>query len=112
MWWRGFRQPLPVAAVLLSQYNSKIISNFPFQRSYHQKYLLRRNSRIFNSLNLTDPQVITSHVAARLNGYVNGHGRMADLLNEMGGWKLNEKQEELVRDAVANQKLTGAFCNR
>jgi len=93
---------------------TKILSAETFYNAedYHQKYLLRRNSRIFNSLNLTDPQVITSHVAARLNGYVNGHGRMADLLNEIGSWKLNEKQEELVRDAVANQKFSGAFCSR
>uniref|UniRef100_A0A7M5UNR8 peptide-methionine (S)-S-oxide reductase n=1 Tax=Clytia hemisphaerica TaxID=252671 RepID=A0A7M5UNR8_9CNID len=78
---------------------------------YHQKYLLRRHWKIFQSLNLSDPQVITSHVATRLNGYINGHGQMADLLNEIGAWKLNEKQEEMIRDAVANVRCVGGSCS-
>jgi len=79
---------------------------------YHQKYLLRRHWKIFQSLNLSDPQLITSHVATRLNGYINGHGQMADLLNEIGAWKLNEKQEEMIRDAVANVRCVGGSCSR
>lgn len=79
---------------------------------YHQKYLLRRHNRIIQSLNLSDQQVITSSVAARLNGYLNGHGQMADLLNEMGSWKLNEKQEEMITNGVANVRCVGGACSR
>jgi len=79
---------------------------------YHQKYLLRRHFKIFQSLQLSDPQVITSHVAARLNGYVNGHGQMSGLLNEIGDWKLNEKQENMIRDAVANVRCVGGACSK
>lgn len=80
--------------------------------AYHQKYLLRRHWKIFQSLNLTDPQVVTSHVAARLNGYLNGHGQMAGLLDEIGIWKLNEKQEELIKNSVANVRCVGGACGR
>lgn len=79
---------------------------------YHQKYLLRRHSNVFQTLGLSDRQVVTSSVAARLNGYVNGHGPMADLLNEIGKWKLNEQQEDLIKDAVANVRCVGGACSR
>ncbi|KAL4234662.1 hypothetical protein ACF0H5_006303 [Mactra antiquata] len=41
---------------------------------YHQKYILRRHSKIIDCLNLTDEELITSYTACRLNGYLGGYG--------------------------------------
>lgn len=41
--------------------------------SYHQKYILRQHDEIFDSLNLSNEDLITSDVAARLNGYLGGY---------------------------------------
>ena len=43
--------------------------------SYHQKYLLRKHEWLVHALELTDDkELITSRVAARINGYVGGYG--------------------------------------
>lgn len=42
--------------------------------SYHQKYLLRNQRGLSQSLELDDKQLITSYVACKLNGYVAGYG--------------------------------------
>ena len=47
-----------------------------YVHSYHQKYLLRGHSILLNSLALTPSDLITSHVASRLNGYMGGHGSL------------------------------------
>jgi len=77
---------------------------------YHQKYLLRRHRNIFNSLNLSDNHVITSHVASRLNGYLNGHGSLDNLQNEMKDWNLNEHQDKAILTAAKSQNLDGGSC--
>ncbi|OWF39648.1 Peptide methionine sulfoxide reductase [Mizuhopecten yessoensis] len=43
---------------------------------YHQKYMLRQHKDFLNKLNLSDEDIVTSHVAARLNGYVGGFGSL------------------------------------
>lgn len=50
--------------------------------SYHQKYILQTyHKALFRSLNLSNKELITSHVAARLNGYVCGYGSL-EVFNE------------------------------
>lgn len=46
-------------------------STFYPAEDYHQKYLLRQHPLLLQSLNMTDSELISSHVATRLNGYVN-----------------------------------------
>ena len=67
---------------------------------------------MFQSLNLTDEQVITSHVAARLNGYLNGIGNLKSLLEEIYTWNLNEQQNNAIISIVENPKCVGAACGR
>ena len=50
------------------------ITNYVPTYSYHQKYLLRNAPSLLNSLGLSNPALITSYVACRLNGYVGGYG--------------------------------------
>lgn len=78
---------------------------------YHQKYLLRRHRIIFNSLGLSEAQVISSTVAARLNGYLNGHGDMKSLKQEIYNWNLNEKQNDAIISAVENFQCVGGSCS-
>ena len=50
--------------------------------SYHQKYMLRQQRPLLKSLGLSDSELIQSHVAARLNGYVGGNGTL-EAFNEV-----------------------------
>lgn len=48
--------------------------------SYHQKYILRRHTKVLDRLNLTDEELIKSKTACRLNGYLAGYGTEEDFL--------------------------------
>jgi len=41
---------------------------------YHQKYMLRQDRQLLDALKLTDAELIESTLAAKLNGYLAGHG--------------------------------------
>ena len=48
---------------------------YPGCGSYHQKYLLRKHDWLVAALGLEDDnKMISSHVAARINGYIGGYG--------------------------------------
>ena len=71
-----------------------------FNCSYHQKYLLRQNQGILRALKLSDKELIKSTVAARLNGYCGGFGKLSDLEKEIDSFGLNETTEQEVRRIV------------
>ncbi|XP_002165068.3 peptide methionine sulfoxide reductase isoform X1 [Hydra vulgaris] len=75
--------------------------------NYHQKYLLRRHTKIFQSLNLTDSQVIHSSVAARLTGYLNGYGSVSKLTEECHKWGLNEDLVKTIIKVVESASMNG-----
>ena len=58
--------------------------------SYHQKYLLRQQRDVLTALNLSDKELVTSHIAARLNGYCGGYGTVDALNEEMPKFNLPE----------------------
>ena len=68
--------------------------------SYHQKYILRQNPSVLAELNLSDAELITSHVAARLNGYLGGHGTQKQLQEELDEFSLSNKVKEKIRAKV------------
>lgn len=80
----------------------------PFR--YHQKYLLKRHHKVFRSLNLSDEEVLDSHVAARLNGYLNGDGCSEQLLKEVYTWGLNNQQIDYIISTVESDQKPGASC--
>ena len=43
--------------------------------SYHQKYLLQRHPWLLQALDIDPEDLVESHVAARLNGFVGGYGK-------------------------------------
>ena len=73
--------------------------------------MLRRHRQIFNSLGLSDPDVITSHVTARLTGYLNGYGSLDNLMKEIGNWNLNEHQEKAIIRTIQNKVSVGGSCS-
>jgi len=76
------------------------IGRFYNAEDYHQKYLLRYEKDLFNSLQLTDEQVITSHIAAKLNAYVAAYGSLEQFNEESKRLGLNERQIELARKVI------------
>lgn len=69
---------------------------------YHQKYLLQQHPFIMNELDLDPgPELIKSHVAARLNGYVGGYGKLKDFEEELPRLKLSDKVADYVRRVMA-----------
>jgi peptide-methionine (S)-S-oxide reductase len=72
---------------------------------YHQKYLLQRHPWLLQALDI-DPEdeLIESHVAARLNGFVGGYGKVKDFDDEWEKMGLNNKMAEYVKTQMANNK--------
>ncbi|KAK3861342.1 hypothetical protein Pcinc_044506 [Petrolisthes cinctipes] len=68
---------------------------------YHQKYLLQRHPQLVTALDV-DPgeDLIKSHVAARINGYVGGYGSVANFDKEQKTWGITEKMAEYIREEV------------
>ena len=77
--------------------------SFALCSSYHQKYILRQNSQILHELNLSDADLMTSHIAARLNGYLGGHGTQDQLQREIEDFNLSNKAKEKLRATVGRK---------
>lgn len=72
--------------------------------NYHQKYMLRQHSNLLKSLGLDEEELITSHVAAKLNGYVAGNGSAAQFEKEQEHFGLNSDQRDYVRRQVQERR--------
>jgi len=66
---------------------------------YHQKYLLQKHPELMEFLELKrGPELIKSHAAARLNGYISGYGTEAAFRDEMSSLDLCEDTIAYVLD--------------
>lgn len=72
--------------------------------SYHQKYLLQRYPEILGQLDI-DPgeELVMSHVAARLNGYVGGYGTLSQFDRECKELGLPKRVEDKIRSIISNK---------
>lgn len=67
---------------------------------YHQKYNLKLRDAIFSSLGLkSNKTVIDSFVAAKLNGFVAGYGKMSDIKGQE--WGLPDEMTRAVKSEHA-----------
>lgn len=70
------------------------LTRFYRAEDYHQKYLLRRRDDLLAEFSGYDPRAFTdSTVAARLNGYLGGHGGHAQLEAELSTFGLTAPNE-------------------
>ncbi|XP_026499049.1 peptide methionine sulfoxide reductase [Vanessa tameamea] len=77
---------------------------------YHQKYRLQGHKDLCRSLGLDSSKLQTSHLAARLNGYLVGVGGMTQFEQEVTRLGLSEKQAEYVRRELERNEGGGLAC--
>nr|XP_023025535.1 peptide methionine sulfoxide reductase [Leptinotarsa decemlineata] len=77
---------------------------------YHQKYRLQKFKWICDELELTPELLQTSHVAARLNGYVAGVGTEEDFEDDVVKLGLPEKVADFVRDQLKDNAGGNLYC--
>lgn len=77
---------------------------------YHQKYRLQGHKDLCRSLGMDSARLQTSHLAARLNGYLVGVGGKAQFEEEVGKLGLNEKQADYVRKELERNEGGGLAC--
>lgn len=89
------------------RYNATILTNilpietFTEAEDYHQKYLLRSHPLLFRLFGFSDRELVTSHVAAKVNGYIGGYGTMEQFERDSASWKLDEQQKSALRTIIA-----------
>ena len=91
------------------QVHSEIIpaAAFYLAEDYHQKYRLRASPTYMDEFAAVypDPADLTnSTAAARVNGYLGGHGTLADLQAEIDGLGLSPEAREELLEIVSNRR--------
>lgn len=84
----------PIATQLLPA------TTFTDAEDYHQKYRLRAHTYMEDSLKLSESQMKSSHVSARLNGWLSGYGSLEQFEKEKDSLGLDMKQIEYMRRAI------------
>lgn len=79
--------------------------------SYHQKYRLQQHLFVMKAVGLVPgPKLKSSHLAARLNGYVVGRGGVSQFDAEVSRLGLDDKTADYVRKLVVKYEGQGLFC--
>ena len=79
---------------------------FYLAEDYHQKYSLRKDRELMKQFSTIYPDLkgfVDSTAAARLNGYLGGHGSAESLEAELKGLGLSEDASKGLLDAVKNR---------
>jgi len=81
------------------------LSNFTVAEEYHQKYLLQQEGWLMTQLDLEPgEELIQSHLAARLNGYIAGFGDEATFEGEIGPLGLSKKVADFVIKKIRQKR--------
>lgn len=78
--------------------------------SYHQKYRLQEHKKFCRDLGLTAALLQTSHLAARLNGYLVGVGKPDDFEKDIVKLGLTSNLADYVRKHYRENKGGNLFC--
>ena len=98
--------------LVLSSLDDEANVNFPLLlfHSYHQKYRLQQHKELTKALKLDSQLLQTSHVAARLNGYLVGVGGMEQFLKEADSLGLTSGMREYVKKELAENEGGSLYC--
>ncbi|KAJ8911421.1 hypothetical protein NQ315_005954 [Exocentrus adspersus] len=77
---------------------------------YHQKYRLQAHSWLCEDLGLTPELLQSSHVAARLNGYIVGVGKEDDYEKDIAKLGLSDKIANYVRRHLKENAGGNLYC--
>lgn len=77
---------------------------------YHQKYRLQGHRELAKGIGLTSELLQSSHIAARLNGYLIGVGGIEQFEKDAERLGLSEEQIHYVRNYVRDNEGGGIFC--
>lgn len=81
------------------------INSFTLAEDYHQKYLLKAHA-IYPVIKARFPShedFVDSTLAARLNGYIGGHGSRRQLLEEIDSFELTENNNKMLLKLVTDR---------
>jgi len=67
---------------------------------YHQKFELRKDSKLMRAIKVSEEDMVNSHIASRLNGYVGGYGTLKTLEEEISSFGLDEHVADHLRKLV------------
>lgn len=84
--------------------------NSPLFRSYHQKYRLQGHREFAKTLALNSQLLLTSHVAAKLNGYLVGVGGLAQFEKEAHELGMDQMQLDYVKHYLQKNEGGGLYC--
>lgn len=83
-----------------------------FLSSYHQKYRLQGHPWLMETLRLkkTGDDLMSSTIAAKLNGYLAGAVSLSQFESELPSLGLSEEAQEYVRKYVVKNQGNGLYC--
>ena len=80
---------------------------FTWAEDYHQKYLLRSERDLLRELSAIYPKekdFVNSTAAARINGYLDGYGTLAELQEDLPGLGLSAEATKRLTTIVSKRK--------
>jgi peptide-methionine (S)-S-oxide reductase len=83
------------------------IGEFYVAEDYHQKYRLRSERELMRELRAiypTEKDFVNSTAAARINGYLDGYGTLAELQEELPGFGLSPATSKGLMEIVKRRK--------
>jgi methionine-S-sulfoxide reductase len=82
------------------------LRTFTMAEDYHQKYILKQHHDLMREMTRFYPlhrDLLNSTAAARLNGYVSGHGSRAQLAREIDDLGLSDAGRQALMDIVTRK---------
>jgi peptide-methionine (S)-S-oxide reductase len=88
-------------------------SEFYLAEDYHQKYYLRQVPELIEEMSAIYPEIVdlvASTAAARINGYLGGHGTLEALQEQIDSFGLSPAGKNKLLE-IASRRLSGTVCS-